>query len=189
MLGKIFSVMIIISVLCGITQNNMEQVNAAMIEGIADAVKISFSLLGMMCFWCGIMRVLDKSGVTAFVLKLIKPVLKLIYKTDTAFDEISASFGANLLGLGNAALPAGIRAMKKMKCNDSDAAAGDDMIMFSVLNTVPLQLVPTTLIALRSMHGSISPFEIVLPVWLCSVLTTIFAVLVCKSFAFALRRR
>ena len=108
--------------------------------------------------------------------------MKKIYKNTENFDNISLNFSANLLGLGNAALPLGLKAVKDINFK-MQKTASDDLIMFSVLNTTPLQLFPTTLIALRSSYGSQNPFDIILPIWICSVATTVFAIIICKSFA------
>ena len=195
MLGKVFSALVILSFVCGAYTGNMTNVSSALVGGVTDAVKISFSLLGMMCFWNGIMKVFDASGITSVITRAVKPILKLIYSKQTvddkdALDDISASFAANFLGLGNAALPLGIRAVKQINRRYTKGEAGSDALMFAVLNTVPFQLVPSTLIALRSAYGSNSPFEIILPVWMCSFFTITAAVILCKLLsAFSYRRR
>ena len=196
MLGKVFSALVVLSFVCGAYTGNMSNVSAALVAGVTDAVKISFSLLGMMCFFYCIMKVYDASDVTAVITRAVKPVLKLIYSKQTvedkdALDDIAASFAANFLGLGNAALPLGIRAVKQINRRYANGEAGSDALMFAVLNTVPFQLVPSTLIALRNAYGSKSPFEIILPVWICSFLTITAAVILCKllsAFSYGRRR-
>ncbi len=191
MLGKIFAVLVSISFVFAILAGRMEQVCSAAIMGAQDAVTLCFSMLGMMCLWNGIIRVLDKAGFTSALTKLVRPLLRLIYpdayKKGRGIDEIAANFAANLLGLGNAALPLGLRAMEKLSEDGGDVAT-DDMVTFSVLNTVPLQLMPTTLIALRAATGSARPYEIILPVWICSLLTIFFGALICKLFALVCRK-
>ena len=180
--GKIFGIMVVLAIISALISGNMAEISNAALSGAKDAVTLSISLLGAISLWSGILSVLDKAGVTSFISKISRPILKKIYSNTQNFDNISLNFSANLLGLGNAALPLGIKAAKdinfKMK-----TSANDDLIMFSVLNTTPLQLFPTTLIALRSSYGSQNPFDVIMPIWICSVATTVFAIIVCKSFA------
>ena len=199
MLGRVFSVMVIISVICATLTGNMQNISSELVNGAKDAVTLSLSLMGMMCFWNGIMKVFDAVGVTQKLTVAVKPVMMLIYSphvlTGQTLSDICASFTANFLGLGNAALPLGIKAVKSIKKSSdsleslvkSDKTSADaDMIMFAVLNTVPFQLVPSTLIALRTAYGSENPFDILVPVWVCSLLTICFAVILCKLLAFLL---
>ena len=189
MLGKVFAVLVISSFLFAGFSGNMAEVCTAAIDGANEAVTLSISLLGVMCLWSGVIRTLDKAGLTRILSKAASGLLKLIYpkvyKNTEAINNIAADYSANLLGLGNAALPIGIRAMNSLKKNGlpQPDTANDDMIMFAVLNTAPFQLMPTTLIALRSTYGSANPFEIILPIWICSAGTTVFGVILCKTFA------
>ncbi len=195
MIGIVFAVLVISSFMCAGICGNMAEVGNAVISGAEDAVKLSFSMLGVMCLWNGVIRVLDKAGFTKILAKIIAPILRIIYpsayKNGCAINEISADYSANLLGLGNAALPLGIRAMNGLKkqglpCKDT---ANDDMIVFSVLNTAPIQLIPATLIAMRTAHGSTDSSAIIAPVWICSVLITAFGVILCKLFSWAGKTR
>ena len=131
------------------------------------------------------MNVLSKSGFLDILCKTIEKPLYLIFKRNSLTKEdkqnLSASFAADFLGLGNAALPFGIAAMKGLCKNKSYAT--DNAIMHAVLNTVPIQLIPSTLIALRSSCGSTNPFDVIPFIWLCSVVITIFAIFTCKIFA------
>lgn len=189
MLGKVFAVLVISSFLFAGFSGNMAEVCTAAIDGANEAVTLSISLLGVMCLWSGVIRTLDKAGLTRVLSKAASGLLKLIYpkvyKNTEAINNIAADYSANLLGLGNAALPIGIRAMNSLKKNGlpQPDTANDDMIMFAVLNTAPFQLMSTTLIALRSTYGSANPFEIILPIWICSAGTTVFGVILCKTFA------
>lgn len=189
MLGKVFAVLVLSSFLCAGVSGNMAEVCGAAISGANEAVTLSISLLGVMCLWSGVIRTLDRAGLTKLLTRAIAPFLRLLYpkayRAGTAVDDIAADYSANLLGLGNAALPIGMRAMRSLKQQGLPApdTANDDMVMFAVLNTTPLQLMPTTLIALRSSHGSGNPFEILMPIWICSVATTVFGAVLCKTMA------
>lgn len=188
MLGKIFSILVITSFICAGATGNMASVCNAAIEGATEAVNISIHLLGIICLWSGIISTLDNAGFTKILAKIISPLLRIIYpesyKKNIAINDIAADYSANLMGLGNAALPIGIRVMNKLKKLDLNSGdiANTEMIMFAVLNTAPIQLIPTTLIALRSAHNSSNPFEIIFPIWVCSILTFTFGILLCKFF-------
>lgn len=182
MLGKTYSIMIIISVICSLLTGRWEQLGNAGISGAANAIKFMLDLGGMMALWCGIMSVFEKFGALKLFAKAIRPLLKVIfpcaYKNEIALEEISMNIGANFLGLGNAATPMGIRAVKKL---GKIPGGFDDVVMLTVLNTASVQLIPTTLISLRTLSGCDKPYEIIVPIWICSVLTVIFAVLITKA--------
>lgn len=189
MLGKVFGILVLVSYIFAGVTGNMENVCNAAINGAGEAVQLSISLLGIMCLWSGLIRVLDKAGLTKLITKIISPFLKLLYpdayKMGISTDYIAADYSANLLGLGNAALPIGISAMKELKKEGlpTPQTANNDMVTFAVLNTTPIQLIPTTLIALRTTYNSTNPYEIILPIWICSLATTIFGAIICKIMA------
>lgn len=189
MLGKIFAVLVLSAFACASVSGNMAEVCRAALDGAGEAVNLSLSLLGMMCLWSGLIRTLDRAGYTRALTSLLKPLLLCIYtkkaRQSAALNDIAADYSANFLGLGNAALPIGIRAMESLKkCGlPSPDTANDDMVMFAVAATVPFQLIPTSLGALRTAHGSASPFEILVPVWICMTATVLFSIVVCKLLA------
>lgn len=184
MLGKIYSIIIAISVFFAICNGNVGALGEACIGGAISAVKFMLELGALMSFWCGIMAVFERFGVLKIFARLIRPLLAMIFpdaaKRGTALEEISMNVGANFLGLGNAATPMGLRAMEKMK---QSLTSTDDMIMLTVLNTASIQLIPTTLLSLRIIAGAQRPYEIVVPIWLCSALTMLFAVMVTKAMS------
>lgn len=187
MIGKIFSVLVTASVVFATLGGRMPELSEAVLDGASDAVELVISLLGMMCLWSGVIKVLDRVGVTRVISRLSRPLLRFIYPVayskDQGADEIASNFAANLLGMGNAALPLGLSAMEKLACQSKkEGSPNREMITFAVLNTVPFQLFPTTLISLRSSAGSLSAYEIIAPIYVCSALTICFAVLLCKTF-------
>lgn len=190
MLSKVFSVLVSASFVFALLYGKMEELGASIISGAADAVSLSISMLGMLCLWKGIINILDCAGVTKLISRLVRPILKLIYPTafseNCGADEICTNFAANFLGLGNAALPTGLSAMEKLSSLQNGQ---NDMMMFAVLATTPIQLIPTTLIVLRSAAGSVSPYAIIPPILFCSAATTIFAVLLCRICALFNKRR
>lgn len=188
MLGKIFGVLTFSSFVFGALTGRMQQICDCVFDGANEAVELSVSLLGMMCLWNGIVRVLDKAGFTKWLSKLVSPLLRFMYPTAYKAgksDLIAADIAANILGLGNAALPIGISAMKALsECGlPNEHTASDDMIMFAVHNTAPFQLMPTTLIAMRIAAGSRDPYGIILPIWIVSCATITFGIFLCKALA------
>ena len=185
MLSKTFSYIMIFSFITAIFTGNVQRLSGELIASLSQGVTLCVSLLGMMCFWSGIMNLLGKTGFLKILAKLIeKPIFLIFDKKSMTTDDknnLSASFAADFLGLGNAALPFGIAAMKGLCKNKSYAT--DNGIMHAVLNTVPIQLIPSTLIALRTNHSSTNPFDVIPYIWICSVVITIFAVITCKIFA------
>ncbi len=185
MLGKVFGALVCAAFLFAGVGGHMNEIGAAGLDGAAEAITISLSLCGLMCLWSGVMRVWDKVGVTNALTRLFMPLLKRMYShnaSEESLRAVAANYSANLLGLGNAAIPLGLRAMETLKKSEhgEDRATGD-MVMFATLNTAPLQLFPTTLMAMRTSHGSVSPFEVLLPIWLCIGATFLFGMLLCKS--------
>lgn len=190
MIGKVFGVICLISFLFALFTGNISALGNAALDGASGAVSLTFSLMGMMCLWGGIMRVAEKCGVIDRLSKLMSPLLRFLFpdahKKGKGLGEVSASISANIFGIGNAATPLAIRAMEALQENNEDKnTASDDMIMFTVLGTASLDILPTTLIALRRSAESADPFEIIVPVWICSFLSSCLAVLLVKGFSAA----
>ncbi len=188
MLNYIWAFMMLIAFVCAIFCNNMELLSASVMKGSSSAVELLISIAGIICFWSGMMEIAEKSGVTKGLSKLFSPILSKIFKNvpadSSAMGYISLNISANLLGLGNAATPLGLSAMKELrKLNHDKATASDDMLLFVVLNTASLQLVPATLCAYRQSYGSKAPFEIIPAVWLTSSLALLVAVTVAKTLS------
>lgn len=162
-----------------------EAVTAALFSGAEKAVTLVISLLGMMCFWTGTLDVAERAGLTEKVQKLLHPLIRFLFPglSDQygAKSAVTMSIVANLFGLANAATPLGLAAMEKMqKENPFPDTATDDMCMFVVINTASVTLIPTTLLTLRTTAGSSAPFSILIPVWICSVLSVASGVLAAK---------
>lgn len=187
MLGYIWGGMIIVSFVCSLYTGKMEELSSAVLNGAGKAVELLISLLGIMALWSGLMKIADKGGITSILAKLFSPILRLLfpdYKKDSpALNAICANMAANLLGLGNAATPFGIAAMREMqKENKNPKKANKSMAMFVVLNTASIQLIPTTIAAMRSASGSNYPFDIIVAVWVVSVLSLIAGIAAAKIF-------
>lgn len=189
MIGKMFGILALLAFAFAAVSGNMQELSRAAAYSAKEAIELAISLAGSMCLWSGAARVLDKCGFTRQLRKLISPVLSKVYpdayKKNNGIDECAANISANFLGLGNAALPLGIETMKRFSENNvgTPERASDDAVMFAVLATTPFQLLPVTLAAMREASGSASPYEILVPVWICEIVTTIFAIIICKIMA------
>lgn len=188
MMNYIWVFMIIFSYIYSFFADTTEAVTAAVFAGAEKATEMTISLLGMMCLWTGLLEVAEHAGITKKTERLLSPVIKILFPTLPNGSEIKnavvMSITANLLGLSNAATPLGIAAMQKLeKRSLTPGIATDDMCMFVVINTASVTLIPTTLLTLRTAAGSAAPFEIMIPVWICSVLSVTSGVVAAKIFA------
>jgi len=186
MIGKIFGIMSVVSVVFSLFTSRIRELGTAVIDGASAAVGLTISLCGMMCLWCGIMRVLEHSGMIRRISLLLSPFLRCFfpdaYRKREGCDEIAANVSANLLGIGNAATPLAICAMEKLqKNNPHPDTASHDMITLAVLNTASISIVPSTILALRRAAGSTDPFAVVVPIWICSLCTSSFALILCRA--------
>ena len=186
MLGKIFGAICVASVCFALINSGADDIGNAVIDGASSAVSLTISLCGMMCLWCGIMRVLERAGMIEKLARLLSPLLRLFfpdaYRRGVGCSEIAASISANLLGIGNAATPLAICAMKKLQENNlTPSIASHDMITLAVLNTASASIVPGTVLALRRAAGSGAPTAVVAPIWICSFCTSALALLLCRA--------
>ena len=182
----IWTGMAVLSILCGLATGRGELVAAAAVEGAQAAVELCVSIAGMLCLWTGVMEVMRRSGLAEGLSRLLRPVLSLLFPQVSGdrgvMDSISANVSANLLGLGNAATPLGIEAVRRME-RKNPGTASDAMCMLVVCNTASIQLIPTTVASVRAAAGSSSPFDILPAVWLASALSVGVGIAACKLFA------
>ena len=182
----IWTGMAVLSILCGLATGRGELVAAAAVEGAQAAVELCVSIAGMLCLWTGVMEVMRRSGLAEGLSRLLRPVLSVLFPQVSGdrgvMDSISANVSANLLGLGNAATPLGIEAVRRME-RKSPGTASDAMCMLVVCNTASIQLIPTTVASVRAAAGSSSPFDILPAVWLASALSVGVGITACKLFA------
>lgn len=181
MLTFIFALLIIGSFIASVITGSTRELTEAVLSEPVNAVELCIYLCGGMCFWGGLMRVAEKSGLTeklaAVFAVLIGGLFKGIDKQGRAFKAICMNITANLLGLGNAATPFGIEAMKALaeeeKARDT---ATPSLIIFTVINTASLTLIPSTALSLRMKYGSADPLEIVPAVWITSAAALLVSV-------------
>lgn len=182
----IWTGMAVLSILCGLATGRGELVAAAAVEGAQAAVELCVSIAGMLCLWTGVMEIMRRSGLAEGLSRLLRPVLSALFPQVSGdrwvMDSISANVSANLLGLGNAATPLGIEAVRRME-RKSPGTASDAMCMLVVCNTASIQLIPTTVASVRAAAGSTAPFDILPAVWLASALSVGVGISACKLFA------
>ena len=182
----IWTGMAVLSILCGLATGRGELVAAAAVEGAQAAVELCVSIAGMLCLWTGVMEIMRRSGLAEGLSRLLRPVLSALFpqvsKDRGVMDSISANVSANLLGLGNAATPLGIEAVRRME-RKSPGTASDAMCMLVVCNTASIQLIPTTVASVRAAAGSSAPFDILPAVWLASALSVGVGIAACKLLA------
>ena len=187
MLNMIWPVFIIISFSYAIFSGNLESLNSSIFESVSDAVNLSITMLGTMCLWNGIMKIASETKIIDKLTKFLKPIIHFLFpkikRNSNAEKEISMNMVANILGLGNAATPLGLKAMQSMqKDNPKKDTLTDSMAMFVILNTASIQLIPTTVIAIRNSLSSEKATAIVFPVWIATICAAIAGITATKLF-------
>lgn len=181
-MNYIWSGIIVISVVCAIINGRADELIGAISKGSKETLETVFSFAPIMCFWCGIMKIAEKSGVINIIKKAINPVISRLFPnaSDKAKAHISMNLCANILGLGNAATPQGIMAMSELdKINKNPKIPSYEMCMLIVLNTTSFQLIPTTIMSLRAAAGG-DAASVIVPIWVASCVSVISAVTAVK---------
>ena len=184
-MNYIFYALIVVSIIIGAINGKLPDVVNSILTGAEKSVQIAFSLIGIMAFWLGIMKIAEKSGLVEFVAKLIKPVTKRLFNEippeDPAIGSIAMSFSANALGLTNAATPIGLKAMEELQIHNKDKkSASNAMCMFLAMNTAGFQLIPATVLAILVGIGYKNPTEIIAPTLIVTSTTFICAITLAK---------
>ena len=187
MLNILWPIFIIISFAYAIFSGNVDKLNESIFSSTSESVNLCINLLGTICLWNGIMQIANKTSIIDRLTNLLKPAMNFLFpelKQEKEIQkEISLNVIANILGLGNAATPLGLKAMKSMqKKNPKKDTLTNSMITFIVLNTASLQIIPTTVIAIRSSMNSKNPTSIVFPVWIATICAAIAGITATKLF-------
>jgi spore maturation protein A len=185
MMSYIFAFMILVSLVFSFFNGNTQEVVDQAFAGAQQAVTMSISLLGMMCMWTGLMRIAERAGLVDLFSRLLSPITRFLFpqvpRASKAMGAITTNMVANIFGLSNAATPFGIEAMNELtKLSRQSGKASNAMCMFVVINTASIQLIPSTIIALRSAAGSQNPYEIIVPIWICSICAIAVGVIAAK---------
>ena len=185
MLNLVWPIFIIISFSYAIFSGNLQNLNSSIFDSVESAVNLSITMLGTMCLWSGIINVAANTNIMKLMNKMLKPIIRFLFpeirENKKAQSEISMNMVANILGLGNAATPLGLKAMETLqKENKNKQELSNSMIMLIVINTASIQIIPTTIIAIRSSLGSENPTSIIVPVWIATICAAIVGVTVTK---------
>ena len=172
-MSRIFIIMVFISILSAFFTGNSAALSAAIAEGAQSGITLTVSIAGSLCLWTGIGKLMERAGMTAILSHLIRPLLYRLFPSSrddaSLAGQLSGNICANLLGLGNAATPMGIGAVKAMTRYAANGIASDEMCRFVVLNTASIQLIPATVAAVRASLGCASAFDILPAVWITSL--------------------
>ena len=185
MLNIIWPIFIIISYIFAIITGNADKVNNAVFSYTETAVKLTITLFGTMCLWNGLMEIASNTKLINTINKILNPIINFLFpesRNDKKIhEEISMNITANMLGLGNAATPLGLKAMKSMQeKNKNKDRLTDDMATFIILNTASIQIIPTTVISIRLSLGSLQPTKIIFAVWFSTICAAIMGIVVTK---------
>lgn len=185
MLNIIWPAFIILSVGYAFFTGNIEKVSNGIFDSAESAVELTLTFFGTICLWNGVMQIAKQTSLMQKLTKFLKPLIHFLFPEfknhQKAKEDISINIVANLLGLGNAATPLGLKAMQTMQEeNPKKDTLSNSMAMFIVLNTASLQLIPTNVIAIRSSLGSNSPSGIILQVWVATIVAAVVGITATK---------
>lgn len=184
MMGFVWVAMLVIAVFSAFLQENLGVLTPAAMEGAATAITLCVSLAGTLCLWSGVAKVMERAGLTRRLGQLMRPVFRRLFpqagKDPIAIGYLTGNLSANLLGLGNAATPMGIAAVRRMQALSRTTEATDEMCLLIVMNTASVQLLPTTVASVRASLGAGSPFDILPAVWVTSILSVSAGILAAK---------
>lgn len=185
MLNILWPIFIILSIVYAIYTGRVNEINNGIFDALESAVGLSITFIGTISLWNGIMEIAKSTTLINKLTNILNPIIKRLFpelkNNQKANQEISINVIANILGLGNAATPLGIKAMKSMQEeNKRKDELSNSMMMFILLNTASLQLIPTNVIAIRTSLGSQNPTSIIIPVWISSIVAAIVGILAVK---------
>ena len=186
-MNYIFYALIVISIIAGAINGKLPDVVNAILSGAELSVKVAFSLIGIMAFWLGMMKIAERCGLISFIAKIIKPITKRIFddipEDSPAIGDIAMNLSANAFGLSNAATPMGLKAMEELQKHNIDkSSASNAMCMLLAMNTAGFQLIPATVIAVLIGIGYKNPTEIIAPTLLVTTIAFISAIILAKVF-------
>lgn len=185
MLNILWPIFIIISIIFAIFSGNIDKINSSIFASTQSAIDLTLTLLGATCLWSGIMEIASKTEIIKKLSKILNKITKKFFydlnSESKSYNNIIMNIIANILGLGNAATPLGLKAMSELqKENNDKERLSDNMMMLIVLNTASLQIIPTTVIAVRSSLGSSNPTQIIVPVWIATIGAALVGIFVAK---------
>lgn len=191
LLNNIWPIFIIISIIYAIIAGNLENLNLAITSSSESAVSLTLTLIGTTCLWSGLIEIASNTNIIKYLKKFLRPVITRLFPNLNllVYDKVTMNIISNILGLGNAATPLGLQAMEEMqKENLNKEYLSDNMMILIVLNTSSLQIIPTTIIAIRTSLGSNNPTRIIFPVWFSTICAGIVGIIVTKLIIFLTKK-
>lgn len=187
MINKIWCFFIVIAIIFGFINGTYEEVNNSIFSSITDTIELVITLFGSMCFWSGMMNIVKNTTLIEKIQKFLSPLIKILFpdlKKDTeVYKDISMNMTSNIIGLGNAATPCGLKAIEELQVsNVNKKKLSNNMMLFILINTASIQLIPTTIISIRMGLGSNNPSGIIVGVWFASIIAFLFIVFICKIY-------
>ena len=187
LLSYVWIIMVILSIFCSILTGRTAQTGSAALIGAQNGVTLALSLCGSLCLWSGFAKLTEKSGLARRFSALLRPLLSRLFpeasRDPSALQDLCGNLTANFLGLGNVATPMGIAAVRRMHSLSGRPEASDEMCRLIVLNTASIQLIPSTVGAVRASLGSARPFDILPAVWLTSACSVTAGLLAARLFS------
>lgn len=185
MLNYIWGFMILIGVIYGAINGTLSEVGNAALDSSKEAIQLCITMMGVMSFWVGLMEIAKDAGIIHGAMKYLEPIIHFLFpkipRGHKSLEYISTNIVANILGLGWAATPAGLKAMEELsKLSKKHEVASNEMCTFLVLNISSLQLIPVNIIAYRSQYGSVNPTAVIGPGIVATLFSTVVAVVFCK---------
>lgn len=186
-MNRIWPWLIGISIVTGVILGKVEEMTTCIFDSAKSAIETCLNILGMICLWSGFMNIAEKAGILEKTKKITYPIIKLLFpnvsKDSKAISHISMNMTANMIGLGNIATPMGMKAMEELQKENKDKTKlSKSMMTLLVLNMSSIQLIPTTVIALRASYGSHNPAEIVFPVLIASFVAVAVGLIIVRVF-------
>lgn len=185
-MSKIWALSLVISVIYSLVSGQTSELSAASLEGAGAAVEFVLGMAGLLCLWSGVMEVMRRAGIMDVLSRALAPVLKRLFprasRDGETLNALSANVSANLLGLGNAATPMGIKAARGMAKQVRGGVASRELCLLVVINTASVQLLPTTVAAIRAANGAAAPFDILPAVWISSAASVAVGIIAASVF-------
>lgn len=193
MLNKIWCFFIVIAIIFGLLNGTYIDVNNSIFTGIEDTVSLVISFIGSISFWNGIMNIIENTSLIDKLKKFLKPFIRCIFNDINLESEVGENIAmnmtSNILGLGNASTPCGLKAMEELqKENSNKDNLSNNMLLFILINTASIQIIPTTIISIRASLGSQKPSCIILGVWFSSIVAFVSMLIITKTYI-KIRRR
>lgn len=184
-MNYLWPILILVSYIFSLVSGNISELNNSIFSSVSDVVKLSLTLVGNMCLWSGMIKIIQSTRIMSFLMRILRPLLNWLFPdakhNEKAMEKLSINTVSNIIGIGNAATSAGLEAMEEMqKENKKKDTLTKSMVMLIVLNTASVQILPTTIMSIRASLGSQNPADVVVPIWISTITGTIVGVFLTK---------